>query len=142
MRVRGSDRWRENWRVVAPAGATKIDLGRGGEDDLGTVARVPAATPVVLVAGGVGAGRRCRAFAARHGIDVRREYIALPSAEAPAYLVENDPAPVRLFAQSVLAAPPGAALVVRLGVALLRLFPARASLRLLAPGRVVVGRAT
>src|ERR687886_746114 len=141
MSVRASDRWRENWRVVAPVGATKIDLGRGvGEGEGRSAARLAAATPVVLVAAGAGAGRRCRAFAARHGIDVGREYIALPSAEAPAYLVENDPAPVRLFARSVLAAPPGAALVVRLGVSLLRTFPARAALRVLAPGRVVVGR--
>jgi hypothetical protein len=140
MRIRASERWRDNWRVVAPAGAATIHVPRRGRQ-AGTegVARLPAGTPVVLVAPGVGAARRCDAFVAEHGIEIGREYLAFPSAEAPAYLVEDDAGPARLFSRTVLAAPPGAPLVLRAGISLLRKLPARASLRALAPGRLVVG---
>ena len=71
-----------------------------------------------------------------------REYLAFPSAEAPAYLVEDEPASVRVFVQTVLAVPPRTALALPMHLAfrVLRSFGTWRLTRMLAPGRVVVGR--
>jgi hypothetical protein len=85
------------------------------------------------------------ALAEQGGILPEREYLAFPSADAPAYLVEDSPATVALFVDAILVPPPRGrfARPARLGVELLRRSPRRASLfRALAPGRVVVGSRT
>jgi hypothetical protein len=139
--VRGTQRWKDNWRVVAPPGAVRVGLARrrGARSD---VSGLPAGTPVVLVAGAPGALRRCRAFAAAANVAVEQQYLAFPSAQTPAYLVEDHPASLGLFVKTILAAPPGGVLVWPLaaGVAVLRAFHPWRLLRALAPGRVVVGR--
>jgi hypothetical protein len=143
--VKGDERWRSNWRAVAPAGATRVELPRwrfarpvSGQGLRG----LPAGTPVVLAAGAPGAGRRCKRAAARAGIALEREYLAFPSAEAPAYLVENAPAPMRVFVQTVLAVPPRSslALPIQAVFSLLRRAGAWRLLGVLAPGHIAVGR--
>ena len=143
--MRAEARWRSNWRAVGPDGAIRVHLPRSRTarrtSELG-LRRLPAGTSVVLVAAAPGAVRRCAAVAAQAGIVPEREYLAFPSAEAPAYLVEDEPASVRVFVQTVLAVPPRTALALPMHLAfrVLRSFGTWRLTRMVAPGRVVVGR--
>lgn len=143
--VPSSERWRENWRAVSPSGAVMVPVGRsrGGRLEAHrAVASLPSGTPVVLTSGAPGAIRRCRSFASKAGIALEREYLALPSAEAPAYLVEDAPASVAVFLESVLFAPPGVPFrgVVELAVRVVRALRPWRLVRAAARGRLVVGR--
>lgn len=103
---------------------------------------LPAGTPVVLTAGGLGAAGRCAAAAAGAGIVLEKMYLAFPSADAPVYLIEDAPASVAVFTRSLLAVPPGSpySFVLHAGVGALRALRSVALVRLLAPGRIAVGR--
>jgi hypothetical protein len=141
----GTERWRSNWLAVGPSDAVAVDLGRSRarrHARTQEVSVLPAGTPVVLFASAPGAIRRCKAFAAASGVELQHAYLAFPSARAPAYLVEDDPAPLRLFVRTILAAPPrrGFASPLAAGLAVVRAFHPWRVLRSLAPGRVVVGR--
>ena len=143
----GAERWRDNWRAVSPPGAVRVTLEgthASRRAMTGLVRDLPAGSPVVVSASAPGAGRRCRAFAARAGVELERQYLALPSAAAPAYLVEDAPAPVEVLVKTVLAAPPGTRLSTPIGAALsvVRALSPWRLMRVLAPGRLVVGRRT
>lgn len=143
----GTERWRNNWRVVSPTGAVRVDLPRSVPKRRELKQRIgdlPTGTPVVLFAAAPGASGRCRHFASEACIEQEREYLAFPSAGAPAYLVEDAPAPVSAFVKTVLVAPPGIAFATLMGVglSLVRAVSPWWLLRALAPGRVVVGRRT
>jgi hypothetical protein len=89
------------------------------------------------------AAGRCRRFAAQTGIEILHEYLALPSARAPAYLVEDAPASSALFVQAILVPPPRSIWSTPAEVALVlarRCADPSRVLRMLAPGRIVVGR--
>jgi hypothetical protein len=138
-------RWQKNWLVVGPPDAVEVDLGRPGAARGAPRARVrglPAGTPVVLRASAPLAHRRSVAFASGADIEVERAYLAFPSAAAPAYLVEDAQAPVRVFVASVLVTPPGFAWPTAMDAALrlLRTLAPWRLIRAVAPGRVVVGR--
>lgn len=140
-----ADRWRENWRAVASDGAVRVELTRSRAKQrncLATVRALEAGSAVVFSASAPRAAARCRAFASSAGIGIEREYLAFPRAAAPAYLVEDAPAPVRHFAASVLVAPPRTRLSmpIELGLDLLCFLSPWRLVRALAPGRVVVGR--
>jgi len=143
--VRGERRWRSNWRIVGAPGAQQIQLPasrrarRGFEQRL---RELPVGTSVVLVATAPRAGGRCKDVARRAGIAVERIYLAFPSADAPAYLVEDEPASVRVFLKSILVAPPRSRLSwpMLAAVRVLRSIGTQRTLRALTPGRVVVGR--
>jgi hypothetical protein len=141
----GHDRWRTNRLAVGPAGSVHADLARSPLRRRAlerSVRELPGGTPVLLSAAAPGAAGRCRSFAARTGVDIQREYLAFPSAGAPAYLVEDAPGTVRLFLGTVLVAPPGARLLAPLeaGFAFLRAVAPWWFTRWVAPGRVAVGR--
>ena len=141
----GAEHWENNWLVVSPPGAVRVDLprSRGRRRELTREVReLGTGTPVVLFASAPGAIRRCRGFAAASDLVLRDEYLAFPSAREPAYLVEDHPAPVRLFVKTILVTPPRRAFVNPLAVALasVRVFHPWRLIRSLAPGRVVVGR--
>lgn len=143
----GDERWKQNWRVVCPADAVRVDLPRSAAKrraSMRAVGELPAGTAVVLVASAPGAKRRCTSFAMDARIEVEREYLTLPSAKAPAYLIEDAPAPVRLFVNSILVAPTRSALSMPIdaGLRLLRMLNASRLVGVLAPGRLVVGRRT
>ena len=140
-------RWRDNWRSLSGDDAVRVELSRSRRGRRTALAAVRAVAPggsVVLAASAPGAARRCRAFASAAGLELEREYLAFPTAAAPAYLVEDAPATVRLFTTNVLAAPPRArfSLPIELGVALVRTLKSWRLVRALSPGRVVVGRRT
>jgi hypothetical protein len=104
-----AERWRQNRHVIAPAGAFVAEvapLRRGVGSLLHEVRALAAGSPVILCAPPPFARRRCRRFASAAGIDIHREYLALPTAGAPAYLVEDAPASTAYFVRSILVAPP------------------------------------
>jgi hypothetical protein len=141
----GTERWETNWHAVSPPGAVAVELGRSyarRHARMPEIRALPAGTPIVLFASAPGAIRRCRAFAAASGIALQDAYLAFPSARAPAYLVEDHPAPLRLFVSTILAAPPrrGIASPLAAGLAVVRAFHPWRLIRSLAPGRVVVGQ--
>ena len=141
----GSERWRENWLAVSPTGGVLLHVGRSRSERQAsrrTVAALSAGTPVVLTASAPGAIGRCRSFASQTGIALEREYLALPSARTPAYLVEDAPASVAVFLESVLVAPPGVPFLAAFEVALrvVRALKPWHLVRAAAPGRVAVGR--
>lgn len=143
--MRGEPRWRTNWRIIGPAGATEIRLPssrRARRASARQLRELPLGTDVVLVAATRGGGRRCRAVAAGAGIAVERTYLAFPSAEAPAYLVEDEPAPVRVFLKTILVVPPRStrSFPMLAAVRILRSLGMWRIVRALAPGRLLVGR--
>jgi hypothetical protein len=145
MAMAGHARWRTNRLAVSPAGSAHATLERrrpARRAQERPLRRLAAGTPVVLSAAGPGAAIRCRASAERAGIVVERAYLAFPSAEEAAYLVEDSAAPVRLFVHNLLVAPPGSVMraPVDAALALVRAFMPWRVLRVVAPGRVVVGR--
>jgi hypothetical protein len=139
----GAPRWSENWRALAPAGAIPVRVPHGRNRELeARVRSLPTGTSIVLSATAPGARRRCRALARRAGIAIEREYLAVPSATAPGYLIEDARAPIRFFVDRVLApvvAPPlGLPVAAALDVCR-KAVPWRI-VRLFTPGRVSVGR--
>jgi hypothetical protein len=115
-----AERWRHNWRSVSGGDALRVELSHSRAERrarLAAIRELASGSRVVITASAPRAAGRCRAFASEAGLELEREYLAFPSAGAPAYLVQDEPAPVRLFVSNVL-------------------------VRLLAPGRVVVGRRT
>jgi hypothetical protein len=143
--VIGAERWRNNWVVVSPPGAVRVDLERSTakrRSRIATVAGLASGTPVVACASAPGAIGRCATFAAEAGIEVEREYLAFPSAGAPAYLVEDAPTTVTAFVTKLLVAPPGPrlSLPIAMGLGVVRAVHPWCLIRRLAPGRVVVGR--
>jgi hypothetical protein len=140
------ERWGNNWLAISPPGAVRLDLHRSAgkrQATKRTIRELPAGTPVVLCASALGAIGR-KTFALEAGIALEREYLAFPSATTPAYLVEDAPAPVRLFVKTVLVTPPRTRTVFStpLGACLsiLRAVDPWGLIRRMAPGRVVVGR--
>jgi hypothetical protein len=141
----GAARWRDNWRAVSPPGAVRVELGRSGaaaREAERAVRAMPAGAPVVLAAAGLGSARRCRRLARRTGLVLEREFLAVPSVTAPAYLVEAERGPIDVFLTTVLVTPPGAPLAhaVDAVLGLVRALRPVRVMRALAPGRVVVGR--
>ena len=142
--MRGVARWRRNLLVVSPPGAVRAHLPLLAPTRRALERRVRAlgpGTPVLLTASWPGAASRCRSFGSRSGVTVEREFLALPSVEAPGCLVEDAQASVGALMDSVPVVPPRGALsaVADLGARLLRALRPWRAIRALAPGRVVVG---
>jgi hypothetical protein len=142
-----NDCWRDNWRTVSshPTETACVDIGRSRAARAAatrTVSGLRPGVPVVVRASAPRATTRCRRFAAATGIEVERAYLAFPSAAAPAYLVENAPAPIREFVRSVLVTPPGApfSTAIEACLSILRALNTSLVIRAFAPGGVIVGR--
>lgn len=140
-----SQRWQHNRAVAAPPDAVEVEVprwpaARGSARD--RLASLPAGTPVVLCTSAPFARRRSRRLARTAGIELLREYLAFPSAAAPAYLVDDERQSIRFFVGHALVAPPGLrfSLPFELAVSAIRSLRPFRLLRLLAPGRVAVGR--
>jgi hypothetical protein len=140
-----NDRWQNNWLAISPPGAVRVDLDRSRRKlrALERTARdLQPGTAVVIGASPPRAIRRCRSFASAAGVTLDCEYLALPSAGTPAYLIEDAGAPLRLFADTLVAAPPRTRFPFTVGAALrlLRVLKPWWLLRTIAAGSVVVGR--
>jgi hypothetical protein len=107
--MRTVERWQQNRRVIAPADAFVAEVAplrwrrRALIREVGALA---AGSPVILCSLPPFARRRCRRFASAAGIDIHREYFALPTPGAPAYLVEDAPVATAYFVRSILVPPP------------------------------------
>jgi len=142
-----SRRWSGNWRAVSEEGSARIDVARGRSGRRAAVAdarMLPPGTEIVLVVPAPGSTRRARTVAAAAGVDVSREYLALPSAQAPAYLIENAAGPFRVFVDNVLGSPSHGALgrLQDVAVGVIRRLRPRRLVGMLGAGSVVVGRRT
>jgi hypothetical protein len=142
-----NEQWQNNWSAVSPAGAVRIELLRSAAKrrvPKQVVRELPTGTPIVLCTSAHGAIRRCRRFADATGIELEREYLAFPSVRSPAYLVEDAPATVGFFLETVLVTPPRipCATLIEACVGLLRTLSPRRLIRSVAPGRIVVGTRT
>ena len=137
-----AERWGDNWRVLSPVDAVRIELrGARARGDADTIRALPLGTPVVLSASGPAATRRCRTFATRSGVRLDREFLAIPTARAPGCIVEAAPGPVGTFVSSVLVAPQDSRLgpLADAGLGLIRALGSWRLLRAIVPGRIVVG---
>lgn len=141
----GTERWKENWSVLGPPDAVQIDLPRSRAGRRALVRRVralPVGSAVMLRDGVLASRWRCRRFALRAGVQLQRQYVALPSARSPAFLVEDGRRPLGYFCSAVLSVPPGVTLLAAPAGLLARAaaWLARAGLvGVIAPGRVAVG---
>jgi hypothetical protein len=140
------ERWGRNWVVVSPPGARRFDLDRSFRRRralLRAILALPPGTPVVLCSSALGAIGRAT-FASKAHLVVEREYLAFPSARAPAYLVEDARAPVHWFVRAMLVAPPRTRTIfatpLGVGLGILRLLGTWRVVRVLAPGRMLIGR--
>jgi hypothetical protein len=138
-------RWERNRAVVAPPGALEVTVPRsrtGRRDLRERLETVPAGTSVVLCASAPFARRRVRKLAQQSGLELLLEYLAFPTAAAPAYLVEENAPAVRFFIEHALVVPPGLRipLPAELAVRGVRALQPTRLMRLFAPGRVAVGR--
>jgi len=134
------------WRLLTEPGTLQVDLPGSAAARRRLrqqICTLPAGTAVVLCCAAVGSRRRCRRFARVAGIELLREYVAIPSALAPTCYVEDTPQALRYFFSQLLALPRGGAVKsALLGAAktAARLpFPWQA-LGAVAPIRVAVGR--
>lgn len=139
------ERWQDNAGVIAPPGAVRVEVRWGRRDRRALRSELQglaSGTPVVLLSLGPGGRRRCRALAEDAGIQVEREYVAFPSARAPAYLVEDAAPAWRYFVRAVLATPPRVRFpsLFEVAVRIARTVSRWPAVRRLSPGRVVVGR--
>lgn len=132
------------WSVVLPEDSTVLGMPRGP----GAARRlrralqpVVSGAPVTVISRmPISSGRAAR-VAARSGLVIQRQLVALPRLGGTCYLVEDDPAALRWLLSSVLTLPPGvnrAAVLQQLVIRLVRdLVPARAVSWAL-PDRVVL----
>jgi hypothetical protein len=130
-----------NLEVLVEPGATIVRArGRGADgDELRRVRALPAGSAVLVW----GSSRSCRDFADLAGVEIDREFLPVPRARTPLYLVENAGDCMDYFCSTLLTLPPGSAMFGPLAEALLALVrAARRSPRLAAmvPGRVLIGR--
>jgi hypothetical protein len=136
-----------SWRhLLVPAGAPVVEVPRGYRSRRRVAERLAEVAPgarVVLVSGRPAARWGIRRLLRAGGLDVEREYVALPSLRGAVYLAEDARPTIRWLCRAVLTVPPGTArLAVVVDVALRlarRVVPWRA-VGAVAPGRVVVGR--
>jgi hypothetical protein len=130
-----------NLEVLVAPDATIVRMRRRGTDreELQRVRALPAGSAVLVS----GSSRSCREFADQAGVEIDREFLPIPSARTPLYLVENAEETITYFCSTLLTLPPVAAAFGPLGEALILLVrAARRSPRLAATirGRVLVGR--
>jgi hypothetical protein len=98
--------WAMRYQVLAASDAVVVDVLRGRRARRAAVAAVralPAGRGVVLRGSSASVNEVARAARVR----IARELIALPSATAPAYLVEDDAEPLALLCAEILSVPPG-----------------------------------
>jgi hypothetical protein len=107
------------------------------------VRRLPPGTPVVLADRRFGSRRRCRDLARRASVDVERELLAIPSIDAPDFLVDDDASAVATFWRAFVTVPPRvdrSAAVLTLAIRIVDVLRVWALVGAVVPGRYTVGR--
>jgi hypothetical protein len=98
---------------------------------------------VVLSCAGLGARRRCRLFARDAGIEILREYIAVPSVESPTCYIEDSRSTLAYFFTELLTLPRGGAVIsapLQTMKTIARSFFPATLVGSVAPIRIVLGR--
>ena len=133
-------------RHLIPSSATWIEIprSRAARDRAADEVRLlPPSAPVVLADRRFGSRQRSRALARLASIDVDRELLAIPSVDAPDYVIDDDPRVVAGFWRSFATVPPGvvaAAPAVTLAIRVVDVLHAWSLVGLMVPGRYTVGR--
>ncbi|HSS95301.1 MAG TPA: hypothetical protein VLR46_15110, partial [Candidatus Dormibacteraeota bacterium] len=102
----------ELWQLVTAPGTLRFDVPASPTARRRLrqqIRHLPPGTNVVLGCAALGSRRRCRRFARYAGIEILREYIAVPSAGPPTCYVESSPAALRYFFTQLLTVPRGRA---------------------------------
>jgi Phosphotransferase enzyme family len=97
----------------------------------------------VLSCAGLGARRRCRLFARDAGIEILREYIAVPSVESPTCYIEDSRSTLAYFFTELLTLPRGGAVIsapLQTMKTIARSFFPATLVGSVAPIRIVLGR--
>jgi hypothetical protein len=132
-------------RHLVPSTSTWIDVPRSRvtrERTADAMRRLPPGAPVVLADRGFGARRRSRAFARLASVDVDRELLAIPSVDAPDYVIDDDRAALTGFWRGFVTVPPGTTVtapVVTAGIRVVDALHAWPLVALVVPGRYTVG---
>ena len=134
------------WRLLTDAKTLQVDLPASSTAQrrlCEEIRALPTGTRIIVCSNAMGSRWRCRRFAAAAGITLLREYVAIPSAQAPTYYVEDTPQALRYFFSHVLALPFGGAATSAAFAAAKAaagfVFPA-ALPGAVAPARIVLGR--
>ena len=129
---------REPWAVLCPRGAVTVPVGRAARAAL---AALPPGSPVAVVSNRPCSRRSLRDLCDSADVRVDRELVALPSADRPLVLLDDDAASVGRFWTTVAAVPPAPGWVTAPATVVLAV-----AARLpwtwtgaLAPGRVLIG---
>ena len=104
---------------------------------------MPPGSSIVLSCAGLGARRRCRLFVRVAGIEILREYIAVPSVESPTCYIEDSRSTLAYFFTELLTLPRGGAFLaapLQTMKTIARSFFPAAVVGSVAPIRVVLGR--
>lgn len=136
----------ELWQLVTVPGTRRFDVPPSAEARRRLVRQVrtlPGGAPVILSCNALGSRRRCRRFARQAGIELVREYVAIPSLDRPTCYVEDSRSALRYFFTELLTLPRGgaarsAAVAAIKGIAH-SFFPA-ALVGSAAPTRIALGR--
>jgi hypothetical protein len=136
----------ELWQLVTVPGTRRFDVPPSAEARRRLVRQVrtlPGGAPIILSTKALGSRRRCRRFARQAGIELVREYVAIPSLDRPTCYVEDSPSALRYFFTELLTLPRGgaarsAAVAAIKGIA--RSFFPAALVGSAAPIRIALGR--
>jgi hypothetical protein len=123
--------------VAVPARA--FDRARAVDE----LRRLPRGTTVALADHRFGSRRRCRDLARRASIDVERELLAIPSIEAPDFVVDDVAPAVSAFWRAFVTVPPGVstpALPMTVAIRIVALLRAWVFIGAVVPGRFTIGR--
>src|ERR1700694_4472973 len=88
----------ELWQLVTVPGTQRFDVPASAEARRRLaidVQTLPGGAPILLTCKGLGARGRCRRFAKEAGIELLREYVAIPSLDRPTCYVEDSPSALR-----------------------------------------------
>lgn len=136
----------ELWQLVTADGTLRFDLpaSPAARRRLGTKVRaLPAGAAIFLTCAGLGSRRRLRRFARDEGIELMREYVAIPSVDPPSCYVEDSPSALRYFLTQLVALPRGGAVMSAALAAITRIarfyFPTPL-VGWVAPVRIALGR--
>ena len=104
---------RELWQHLTAPGSVRFDIPASTVERRRLRQRVrnlPPGAHVVLWCTALGSSRRrCRRFAREAGIQILREYVAIPSADSPTCYVEDSRAALSYFFTELLTLPKGGA---------------------------------
>jgi hypothetical protein len=133
-------------RHLVPATSTWVVVPRtraARERAADEMRRLPPGAPVVLADRRFGSRHRSRGLARLASVDVDRELLAIPSVDAPDYVVDDSAGSVAAFWRGFVTVPPGVtapAPVVTFAIRAVDRLRAWSLVGAVVPGRFTIGR--